>query len=133
MVAQKERSVEAAVEAAEMYFAGDLEAPTSVQLDLEGSPMQKRVWALLGKVRPGTTITYARLAERARHAGAFRAIGAANGANPCALFVPCHRVVSSSGALQGYGGGIEKKAWLLNHEGVRNDGRRLTAPEEEAA
>ena len=107
------------------YFAGELTALESIPLDLEGSPFQKKVWMTVRKVKPGRVISYAKLAERARNPGAFRATGAANGANPCALFVPCHRVVSTSGTLTGYGGGIRAKAFLLEHEGVPTDGGRL--------
>lgn len=114
-----------AEEALEKYFSGDLRAPAMVDVDLDGTALQRKVWATLRGLEPGETITYRELARRVRRRGAFRAVGAANGANPCAIFVPCHRVVGSSGALQGYGAGIEVKASLLRHEGVKNDGWRL--------
>lgn len=118
--------ISAARSALRAYFRGQLDAPARIELDLEGSELQRTVWSLLGQIEPGTTITYGDLAVRARQKGAFRAIGAANGANPCAIFVPCHRVVGATGALQGYGGGLDAKSWLLEHEGVANDGRRLS-------
>ncbi|MCK6549213.1 methylated-DNA--[protein]-cysteine S-methyltransferase [Myxococcota bacterium] len=127
----RQTTLHAARDALRRYFRGDLDAPSAVELDLEGSALQRRVWALLGRIEPGETITYGELASRARQKGAFRAIGAANGANPCAIFVPCHRVVGATGALQGYGGGLAAKSWLLAHEGVANDGRRLTPNREE--
>jgi methylated-DNA-[protein]-cysteine S-methyltransferase len=101
------------------YFAGDLSAPGKIPLALEGPEKRMEVWRRVRRVRPGSTVTYAALAESVGMPGAFRAIGAANGANPCALFVPCHRVVSSSGGLAGYGAGVDAKAWLLSHEGAR--------------
>ncbi|PXA89885.1 methylated-DNA--protein-cysteine methyltransferase, partial [Caulobacter sp. D4A] len=73
----------------------------------------------LGEVTAGTTLTYAGLAARIGRPAAVRAVGAANGANPLSIVVPCHRLVGADGSLTGYGGGIERKAWLLAHEGAR--------------
>jgi methylated-DNA-[protein]-cysteine S-methyltransferase len=107
-----------AVKAIENYFAGDLMTIRAIPLSLEGSKMQVAVWGRVRKIRPGKTKSYGELAEAVGMPGAFRAIGAANAANPCVLFVPDHRVVSGDGGLRGYGSGVEKKAWLLTHEGV---------------
>jgi methylated-DNA-[protein]-cysteine S-methyltransferase len=70
-------------------------------------------------VRPGRTASYADLARAIDHPHAVRAVGAANGANPVAVIVPCHRIIGSNGTLTGYGGGLERKRWLLEHEGCR--------------
>lgn len=107
------------------YFAGDLGSISAAPLALEGTAFQKRIWNTVRRITAGRTVTYGELAKRARNVGAFRAAGAANGANPCALFVPCHRVVSSSGRLTGYGGGIRAKAFLLEHEGVSTEDDRI--------
>jgi O-6-methylguanine DNA methyltransferase len=121
--------LEKAAKALDRYFHGHLDAPSRIELALEGSPMQRRIWQSVRSISPGQTITYSQLAAKARKTGAFRAVGAANGANRCAIFIPCHRVVAGSGALQGYGGGIEAKSWLLTHEGVSNNGTRLSDEE----
>jgi methylated-DNA-[protein]-cysteine S-methyltransferase len=107
-----------AVTALARYFAGDLEALDSIDVELNGTPFQRRVWAALRSIRAGTTCSYADLARRISAGHAVRAVGAANGANPVALVLPCHRVIGSNGSLTGYGGGIERKRWLLRHEGV---------------
>ncbi len=107
-----------AAQAVTDYFAGDLQALEKVSLALEGSRTRLAVWRRVRRVRPGKTLTYRALAASVGMSGAFRAIGAANGANPCALFVPDHRIISSDGGLRGYGAGVEAKAWLLAHEGV---------------
>lgn len=107
------------------YFRGELNALDDVPLDLEGSAFLAKVWRTVRRVRPGRTLSYAALAKRVGKDGAFRAVGSANARNPCALFVPCHRIVSSSGGLTGYGGGIRAKAFLLSHEGVPVEGARL--------
>ncbi len=81
-----------------------------------GSPFQKRVWEELRKIPHGETRSYAELAAAIGNPSAFRAVAQANGANPIAIVVPCHRVINTGGALGGYGGGISRKEWLLNHE-----------------
>lgn len=87
-------------------------------LALEGTPFQRRVWEALLAIPFGETSSYGAIARRLGDAGAARAVGAANGRNPVAIIVPCHRVVGSAGALTGYGGGMERKRWLLVHEGA---------------
>jgi methylated-DNA-[protein]-cysteine S-methyltransferase len=100
------------------YFEGDLGALDGIEVELNGTPFQRRVWDALRVIRAGTTCSYSDLARRIHAESAVRAVGAANGANPVALVVPCHRVIGSNGSLTGYGGGIDRKRWLLRHEGV---------------
>ena len=107
------REISAALEA---YFAGDLRAIDALEVDPQGTGFQQRVWAALRTIPAGTTWSYAGLARFVGHATATRAVGAANGRNPIALVVPCHRVIASDGTLGGYGGGLEAKRWLLQHE-----------------
>ncbi|WP_199229114.1 methylated-DNA--[protein]-cysteine S-methyltransferase [Caulobacter endophyticus] len=104
------------------YFEGDLAAIATIPWTTGGTAFQQAVWRALGGVAPGTTQTYAALAARIGKPAAVRAVGAANGANPLSIVVPCHRLVGTDGALTGYGGGIERKAWLLAHEGARPRG-----------
>ena len=99
------------------YFAGDLSAIESLPVSLRGTPFQRRVWEALRGIPRGETRSYAQLARRIGHPTAVRAVGLANGANPVAVVVPCHRVIGSDGSLTGYGGGLERKRWLLRHEG----------------
>lgn len=98
------------------YFAGDLHAIDDIPVATGGTPFQRQVWAALREIPCGSTTSYGLLAERIGHPAAVRAVGAANGANPIAVIVPCHRVIGANGSLTGYGGGIERKRWLLNHE-----------------
>jgi len=104
------------------YFDGDL-AEFDVSLALEGTPFQRKVWDELRRIPYGTTISYAELARRVGNPGASRAVGTANGKNPIAVIVPCHRVIASDGSLGGYGGGIDRKQWLLSLEA--SAGRRV--------
>jgi methylated-DNA-[protein]-cysteine S-methyltransferase len=99
------------------YFEGDLAAPDRIAIRMEGSAFQRKVWAALRKIRPGETSSYVQLAAAIGAPGASRAVGLANGANPIAIVVPCHRVIGADGSLTGYGGGLSRKAWLLRHEG----------------
>ena len=98
------------------YFAGVSAAIEDLPLDMRGAEFEKRVWTALTTIPPGETTTYGALAKALGSAGASRAVGMANGANPIAIIVPCHRVIGSSGSLTGYGGGLDRKKWLLNHE-----------------
>jgi methylated-DNA-[protein]-cysteine S-methyltransferase len=83
-----------------------------------GTSFQREVWAALRKIRPGTTLSYGALAQQLGRPTSVRAVGLANGANPVAIVVPCHRVIGADASLTGYGGGIERKKWLLTHEGA---------------
>jgi methylated-DNA-[protein]-cysteine S-methyltransferase len=97
------------------YFAGELRQ-FDLPLALAGTPFQQRVWRELRRVPYGQTISYQELARRVGNPKASRAVGAANGQNPVAVIVPCHRIIASDGTLGGFGGGLERKEWLLNHE-----------------
>lgn len=97
------------------YFRGD-RAEFNVPLDTPGSPWQRQVWAGLQRIPIGATISYGQLANRLDSPGAARAVGLANGQNRVSIIIPCHRVIDASGLLRGYGGGLENKAWLLDHE-----------------
>jgi methylated-DNA-[protein]-cysteine S-methyltransferase len=99
------------------YFAGGRTA-FDVPLAAEGTPFQRRVWAALGEIPHGRTVSYAELARRVGSPAAVRAVGGANGRNPLAIVVPCHRVVGADGLLTGFGGGVARKRWLLAHEGA---------------
>lgn len=98
------------------YFAGELATLSGVEVELAGTDFQRRVWSALREIPGGATTSYAELAQRIGAAKAVRAVGAANGANPLWLLVPCHRAIGSDGRLTGYAGGIERKRWLLAHE-----------------
>jgi len=97
------------------YFAGEL-STFDLEMNLLGTPFQQRVWSQLCDIPYGETISYGELARRVGNANASRAVGLANGRNPIALIVPCHRVIGANGSLTGYGGGLERKTWLLEHE-----------------
>jgi O-6-methylguanine DNA methyltransferase len=107
-----------AVSALREYFGGSMAALDGIEVEMNGTPFQKRVWAALRSVRCGTTTSYAAIAKTINAPKAVRAVGAANGANPVAVIVPCHRIIGTNGSLTGYGGGLERKRWLLQHEGV---------------
>lgn len=101
----------------EEYFAGrrrDFDLP----LCLDGTPFQRRVWKVLTGIPYGETMSYGQLAKRIDSPNASRAVGLANGRNPISILVPCHRVIGANGSLTGYGGGVERKRWLLAHEGL---------------
>ena len=100
------------------YFEGQIGVLDAIPVELNGTPFQKEVWQALRRIPAGTTISYAELAKRIGNAAAVRAVGTANGANPVAVIVPCHRVIGSNGTLTGYGGGLDRKQWLLAHEGI---------------
>jgi methylated-DNA-[protein]-cysteine S-methyltransferase len=106
-------------QALEAYFDGDLEAAMTAPVAANGTEFQSEVWAALRLIPSGTTTSYGALAARLGRPKAMRAVGLANGANPIAIFVPCHRVVGADASLTGYGGGIERKRWLLAHESAR--------------
>jgi len=100
------------------YFAGELTAIDSLPVETRGTPFQRAVWHALRNIPCGTTISYAQLAWNVGRSKAVRAVGLANGSNPIGVVVPCHRVIGADGSLTGYGGGIERKRWLLRHEGA---------------
>jgi methylated-DNA-[protein]-cysteine S-methyltransferase len=98
------------------YFRGNLKAIDELPVQTAGTPFQREVWRALRNIDCGTTISYAQLAQQIGRPAAVRAVGLANGFNPVGIVVPCHRVIGSDGSLTGYGGGIERKRWLLEHE-----------------
>src|SRR5579859_4947733 len=98
------------------YFTGDLAAIDRIPVDTGGTDFQQKVWRALRDIPCGSTTSYGQLAKQIGHPAAVRAVGTANGANPVAVVLPCHRVIGASGSLTGYGGGIERKRWLLDHE-----------------
>ena len=100
------------------YFSGEFSAFQNIPMAAQGSEFQRRVWSALCDIPVGTTISYGELARRIGNPAASRAVGLANGANPIAIAVPCHRVIGANGDLTGYGGGMERKRWLLMHEGA---------------
>lgn len=101
------------------YFDGDLAAIADLPVRFDrGTAFQQEVWAALRTIPLGETISYAELAEMVGRPTGYRAVGSANGQNPVGIVVPCHRVIASDGTLGGYAGGLERKRWLLAHEGV---------------
>lgn len=106
--------------ALERYFDGDLDALSGLKTQTAGSELQRRVWAALRDIPVGTTTSYGKLAKELGFSDPRAAIdiGAANGANPIAIIVPCHRVIASNGDLKGYAWGLHRKRWLLEHEGA---------------
>ena len=98
------------------YFDGASADIDGIPLDMRGAPFELRVWQALRTIPPGQTTSYGAIAKAVGSPDAARAVGAANGANPIAIIVPCHRVIGASGSLTGYGGGLDKKTWLLDHE-----------------
>lgn len=108
------------------WLAGDLSAIDGLPVATEGTAFQRAVWRALRGIPCGETVSYAELARRIGRPAAVRAVGLANGANPVAIVVPCHRVVGADGSLTGYGGGLARKRWLLAHE--RGDALPLSYP-----
>jgi methylated-DNA-[protein]-cysteine S-methyltransferase len=100
------------------YFKGDLDSLRTIKWRVAGTPFQRKVWNALPKIRPGTTMSYGALAAKLDSPNATRAVGHANGSNPISVVVPCHRLIGADGALVKYGSGLERKRWLLEHEGV---------------
>jgi methylated-DNA-[protein]-cysteine S-methyltransferase len=98
------------------FFTGKIEAIAAITVRTQGTEFQRRVWAALRRIPAGTTMSYGQLAAMIERPNASRAVGLANGSNPIAIIVPCHRVIGADGTLTGYGGGIERKRWLLAHE-----------------
>jgi len=98
------------------YFAGELAAIDAIPAETGGTEFQRTVWRALRTIPCGTTWSYGQLARKIGKPAAVRAVGLANGANPIAIVVPCHRVIGADGSLTGYGGGLDRKRWLLAHE-----------------
>lgn len=102
------------------FFAGDIRTIDDIPVETGGTAFQRQVWAALREIPAGETWSYRRLASHIGRPSAVRAVGLANGSNPIGVVVPCHRVIGANGSLTGYGGGLERKAWLLRHEGARS-------------
>jgi methylated-DNA-[protein]-cysteine S-methyltransferase len=133
VVAFREASAStAAGRALSNYFAGDLAAIDDLAVAFAATSFQKGVWTALRRIPAGETLSYGALAGRLGRPQAARAVGHANGANPVSIIVPCHRLIGANADLTGYGGGIERKRWLLAHE-VAYAGRAGTAPPEALA
>ena len=98
------------------YFEGDMEALDRIPVVFAGTPFQNKVWKALRKIPTGRTMSYGALAKKIGEPKAVRAVGLANGSNPIGVVVPCHRVIGGDGSLTGYGGGLPRKKWLLEHE-----------------
>jgi methylated-DNA-[protein]-cysteine S-methyltransferase len=114
------------VAALRRYYDGDIAALDTIPVALAGTPFQIKVWNALRNIPGGTTLNYGAVARRIGAAAAVRAVGLANGSNPIGVVVPCHRVIGADGSLTGYGGGLERKRWLLAHE-ARHCAFRLEA------
>jgi len=99
------------------YFAGDLAVINTLPTATGGTAFQREVWQALREIPCGQVLHYGHLAEMLGRSGAARAVGAANGANPVSIVVPCHRVIGRNGTMTGYAGGVQRKEWLLRHEG----------------
>ncbi len=100
------------------YFAGDYRALDRIPVSVDGTPFQQQVWSALRAIPTGNKIAYGELAAKVGKPTAARAVGMANAVNPVAIVVPCHRVIGANAKLVGYGGGLDRKQWLLKHEGV---------------
>jgi methylated-DNA-[protein]-cysteine S-methyltransferase len=103
-------------QAIDAYFDRDPYALDAIRIATGGTPFQRAVWRAVRKIKFGTTKSYGQIAAKIGRSNASRAVGAANGSNPIAIVVPCHRVIGANGALTGYGGGLPRKRWLLDHE-----------------
>jgi methylated-DNA-[protein]-cysteine S-methyltransferase len=114
--AAERKVMDEAVSQVEAYFEGSLK-DFDLPLRSDGTPFQQAVWRQLERIPYGTVTWYVEIARRVGKPTASRAVGAANGRNPIAIVVPCHRVIGADGSLTGYGGGMWRKEWLLNHEG----------------
>lgn len=100
------------------YFEGDLGQLLGIAWRIAGTPFQQKVWTALANIPAGTTMNYGALAAKIEMPKAIRAVGHANGSNPISVVLPCHRLIGADGSLVKYGGGLERKRWLLRHEGV---------------
>jgi methylated-DNA-[protein]-cysteine S-methyltransferase len=118
----------------EDYFAGDLRALERVPVATVGTVFQRKVWAALQTIPAGETRSYGQLAAEIGEPKAMRAVGLANGQNPIAIVIPCHRVIGADGSLTGFGGGLPRKRWLLSHEGASfRENRAAKRPQPELA
>jgi methylated-DNA-[protein]-cysteine S-methyltransferase len=121
VVLQDARSPQAIRAALSGYFKGDLDRLKTIKWRVAGTPFQRQVWTALPNIPPGRTMSYGALAAQLDKPNAMRAVGHANGSNPISVVLPCHRLIGANGSLVKYGGGLERKRWLLAHEGVALD------------
>ena len=120
-------SLERIAVAVERYFSGDVDALDEIPIRTDGTEFQRAVWDAIRGIPAGRTLSYQEIAREIGRPAAARAVGQATGRNPVSIVVPCHRVISSDGSLGGYGGGLHRKEWFLDHE------RRHAAAREHAA
>ena len=118
VVLQEARASSQMLKALSAYFKGDLDRLGTIEWRVAGTPFQQKVWHALPKIRAGTTMSYGTLAAKLNAPRATRAVGHANGSNPISVVLPCHRLIGADGSLVKYGGGLSRKRWLLEHEGV---------------
>lgn len=118
----------AASRSLQAYFEGDTDCLAGLPVATNGTGFQRMVWDALRRIPAGQTVSYGALAARIGRPTAMRAVGLANGANPISIVVPCHRVIGAGGALTGFGGGLERKRWLLAHEGAPGAAWAVPAP-----
>jgi methylated-DNA-[protein]-cysteine S-methyltransferase len=121
VVLQDARSPQAVRAALSGYFKGDLDRLKTIKWRVAGTPFQRQVWTALPGILAGRTMSYGALAAQLDRPNAMRAVGHANGSNPIGVVLPCHRLIGANGSLVKYGGGLERKRWLLAHEGVALD------------
>ncbi|MEM6255319.1 MAG: methylated-DNA--[protein]-cysteine S-methyltransferase [Cyanobacteria bacterium P01_D01_bin.156] len=115
---ERSASIEHIVTALQRYLAGELTAIDTIQVDPGGTKFQSTVWHTLRSIPPGTVMSYGSLAQYLGNPNAVRAVGTTNSLNPISIVLPCHRVIGANGNLTGYAGGLERKRWLLQHEGI---------------
>ena len=118
VILKEARAPSETMKALSAYFKGDLDRLRTIEWGVAGTPFQQKVWHALPKVPVGTTMSYGALAAKLNAPNALRAVGHANGSNPISVVLPCHRLIGANGALVKYGGGLSRKRWLLEHEGV---------------
>jgi methylated-DNA-[protein]-cysteine S-methyltransferase len=126
--AVRQRNPSGLTEAMAAYFEGDVGVIDRLPVAAEGTPFQHEVWDALRRIPCGTTVTYSEIAHRIGRPRAVRAVGLANGQNPVGVVVPCHRVIGADGTLTGYGGGLDRKRWLLAHEAAARPGPLFEGP-----
>jgi methylated-DNA-[protein]-cysteine S-methyltransferase len=118
----------AILKALDAYFAGRSDALDDIPVATGGTEFQRKVWRALRKIPFGKTMSYGELAAKIGRPSASRAVGSANGSNPVAIVVPCHRVIGANGTLTGYGGGLSRKRWLLDHEQEHSGSEKTAKP-----
>lgn len=116
---ETDRSVKDIVTRIHSYLAGDLSAIDEILVNPGGTKFQATVWHALRSIPPGCVMSYGELAQQLGNPAAVRAVGTTNSLNPISIVLPCHRVIGANGSLTGYAGGLERKRWLLEHEGVQ--------------